>query len=115
MELVERLPFTSLHVFPYSSRPGTAATRLSHQVGSADIERRSTELRHLALRKAAAYRALRSGGIADVVTITAREGLTGDYLSVDTIDAKVTRRERFDATISLDGDAMVATPISVSA
>jgi threonylcarbamoyladenosine tRNA methylthiotransferase MtaB len=115
MELVERLPFTSLHVFPYSSRPGTAATRLSHQVGSADIERRSTKLRHLALRKAAAYRALRSGGIADVVTITAREGLTGDYLSVDTTDAKVTRRERFDATISLDGDAMVATPISVSA
>ena len=28
LRLVERLPFTSLHVFPYSPRPGTAATRL---------------------------------------------------------------------------------------
>jgi threonylcarbamoyladenosine tRNA methylthiotransferase MtaB len=115
MNVVERLPFTSLHVFRYSARPGTAATRLSNHVGSAEIDRRSQELRDLASRKSAAYRASRAGGIADVVTIGSREGLTEDYLSVDTSDAKVARRERFDAMLSLNGDTIVANPINKSA
>jgi threonylcarbamoyladenosine tRNA methylthiotransferase MtaB len=100
VELVERLPFTSLHVFRYSPRPGTSALRLSEQVGSKDAERRSSELRDLAARKAAAYRASRAGGLADIVTITPREGLTEDYLSVDVSSAAVRRRQRFPARLS---------------
>ena len=100
LELVERLPFTSLHVFRYSPRPGTSATRLSQPVGAPDADRRSAELRDLASRKAAAYRASRAGGLADVVAITAREGLTEDYLSVDVSGAAVRRRDRFPARLS---------------
>lgn len=109
MNLIDRLPFTSLHVFRYSERPGTAAVRLSDRVGSTVIEGRSAQLRDLAERKASAYRTSRiGGGAADVVAITSREGLTEDYLSVDTSEAKVTRRERFDARLSLRGDAIIA-------
>jgi threonylcarbamoyladenosine tRNA methylthiotransferase MtaB len=100
LELVERLPFTSLHVFRYSPRPGTSAIRLSSQVGASDADRRSSELRDLASRKAAAYRASRAGGLADVVAITPREGLTEDYLSVDVSGASVRRRDRFPARLS---------------
>src|SRR5690606_3597999 len=32
MAMVESLPFTGLHVFPYSLRPGTAAERLGERV-----------------------------------------------------------------------------------
>jgi len=67
--VVERLPFTSLHVFPYSPRPGTASLRLPDHVGSPVIDRRTTELRELAMRKSTAYRASRAGGRADVVAI----------------------------------------------
>lgn len=115
MSVVERLPFMSLHVFRYSERPGTAAARLSNRVGSAAIEARSADLRNLAATKERAYRASRIGGVADVVAITSREGLTGDYLSVDITDAKVGRRERFDARLSLRGDALVASPITTPA
>ncbi|HEY3257595.1 MAG TPA: radical SAM protein, partial [Gemmatimonadaceae bacterium] len=100
LELVDRLPFTSLHVFRYSPRPGTSAIRLSSHVRASDADRRSLELRDLASRKAAAYRSSRAGGLADVVAITPREGLTEDYLSVDISRAAVRRRDRFTARLS---------------
>jgi tRNA A37 methylthiotransferase MiaB len=109
LELVERLPFTSLHVFRYSPRPGTSATRLAQQVGAPDADRRSSELRDLASRKAAAYRASRAGGLADVVAITPREGLTEDYLSVDVSGAAVSRRDRFPARLSVHKGRLTAS------
>jgi len=115
VELVERLPFTSLHVFRYSPRPGTAALRLAGDVGSPDSDRRSAELRALAIRKAAAYRASRVGGLADVVAITSRVGLTEDYLSVEVSGTSVRRRERFAARLSENRGRLAATPLSIDA
>ena len=112
MELIERLPFNSLHVFRYSPRPGTSALRLSGQVGSSHAERRSSELRELAAAKAAAYCASRAGGIADVVAITPREGLTEDYLSVEISGASVRRRDRFPARLSEHEGRLTAEPLA---
>jgi threonylcarbamoyladenosine tRNA methylthiotransferase MtaB len=83
--LVEALPFTYLHVFPYSARPGTAATRLPNPVSPALARERAAELRQVGRRKAAAYFASRVGQQADVILIgsaTERRGLTEDYLEV---------------------------------
>lgn len=83
--LVRDLPFTYLHVFPYSPRPGTAATRLPDQVATTVVHERSARLRALADEKAAAYRRTRADGVADVIVVGAspkREGLTEDYLTV---------------------------------
>lgn len=44
---VAGLPLTSLHVFPYSDRPGTAATALTPKVAAADISSRARRLRDL--------------------------------------------------------------------
>jgi tRNA A37 methylthiotransferase MiaB len=96
-------------VFRYSPRPGTSAVRLSGQVGSPDAERRSAELRELAGKKAAAYRASRSGGTADVVAISPREGLTEDYLSVYLSGTTARRRERFAARLSDPDGRLTAT------
>ena len=101
--VVERLPFTYLHVFPYSPRPGTAAERLPNPVSPAVADMRATELRALAERKAAAYAASRVGGLADVVVIgrgERREGLTGDYLTVLPVDASLPRGARFTARLA---------------
>lgn len=85
ISLLQRLPFTYLHVFPFSLRPGTAAERLSGHVQPSVATRRAAEVRSLAARKSAAYRSTRVGGRADVVVIgrgADREGVTGDYLTV---------------------------------
>jgi len=87
MSLVESLPFTYLHVFPYSAREGTAAGRLGPAPASPLVQARSAELRELAARKAAEHRRARAGGEADLVLEArrggVREALSEDYLPVD--------------------------------
>ena len=111
--LVERLPFTYLHVFSYSPRPGTGATRLPDPVPLGTTHARSHRLRHLAQEKAGIYRSARSGTSADVVVIggaSAREGLTEDYLTVAVPD-DMPRGHRFAADLSMvEGSQLGATP-----
>jgi threonylcarbamoyladenosine tRNA methylthiotransferase MtaB len=86
LDLIRALPFTSLHVFPYSPRPDTAATRLRDAVPPGAIRVRAAELRTLGEEKSVAYRARRIGATADGVTSGRMAGrvdvLTEDYLSV---------------------------------
>jgi threonylcarbamoyladenosine tRNA methylthiotransferase MtaB len=103
LELVERLPFSYLHVFPFSMRPGTAAERLAGNVAGPVISERSRALRALASRKAAAYRSSRVGGVADVIVVRGasadeREGVTEDYLTVLPTEP-LPRGTRFDARL----------------
>ncbi len=83
VDLVGELPFTYLHVFPYSPREGTAAVDLADPVPQRVAGERGRELRTLAQEKGRAYRAARLGGEASVV-LEGRGGtaLTGDYLRV---------------------------------
>ena len=81
--LVEELPFTYLHVFPYSPRQGTAAAGLPHPVPQRISGERARELRELAQAKGVAYRRGRSGQRAVVVLEgDGGSGLTEDYLRV---------------------------------
>lgn len=110
--LVQSLPFTYLHVFPYSPRPGTAATRLPWPVDAAAARRRAAELRVAGESRARAYAASRAGGLADVVVIRGdrREGLSGDYLPV-LIGESIPRGERVMARLDWDGARLRATTI----
>lgn len=112
--LIERLPFTYLHVFPYSRRPATAADRLRDHLPPTLVSARAAELRELAARKATAFRMSRSGSIADVVTIGGRherDAMTGDYLSVIPADPTIPRGARFDARLALEHDRLLAVPV----
>jgi threonylcarbamoyladenosine tRNA methylthiotransferase MtaB len=98
LRLLEQLPFTYLHVFPYSPRPGTAAMRLDSAVSPPVAERRAAELRELGVAKAEAYAARRDGGLADTVAVgrgKRREGMTGDYLTVAMTDNDAQPGDRF--------------------
>ena len=102
LALLERLPFTALHVFPYSERPGTAAARLGAVVPRATAIARAAELRALGERKAAAHRAARTGGAADVVVLGGareREGITEDHLTVRMRDTTLPRGARVGARL----------------
>lgn len=54
-ELLERLPITYLHIFPFSPRPGTPAAELSPTVPRAEVQRRAQHLRELGRRKRLAF------------------------------------------------------------
>jgi threonylcarbamoyladenosine tRNA methylthiotransferase MtaB len=66
---IERLPFTYLHVFSFSKRPGTRAAALSNQVPAATIQRRARELRALGENKSAAFHCAQSGQTLCVLTL----------------------------------------------
>jgi len=81
-ELVEELPYTYLHVFPYSVRRGTHAADLPDRVATQLAAERSRELREIGVARGSAYASRRVGGKALVAVETEESGLTGDYLRV---------------------------------
>jgi threonylcarbamoyladenosine tRNA methylthiotransferase MtaB len=103
LDLVHGLPFTSLHVFPFSLRPGTPAERLPNPVSPPIIARRAQELRAAASAKSRTYRARRAGTPADIVAISAapqRQGVTEDYLTIP-VDPKIPRGTRFSGIVPM--------------
>jgi threonylcarbamoyladenosine tRNA methylthiotransferase MtaB len=69
LAFIEALPFTYLHVFSYSSRPGTKAAALSDQLPPAVIKRSARELRSLGEAKAAAFRRSQLGRTLRILTL----------------------------------------------
>ncbi len=113
LSLCQQLPFTYLHVFPFSPRPGTPAERLPEPVAPGLARTRAAELRGLADRKAAAYAATRAGSSADVVVVGRagrRRGVTEDYLTVGLVDPALPRGRRFVGQLraAADGSLVVA-------
>ncbi len=111
LRFAERLPFTYLHVFPYSPRPGTAATRLGSPVSPVVAQRRAAELRRVGAEKAAAYAANRIGGLADAIVVgrgNARKAITGDYLTVAVHDSAAEPGDRFVGTLERDTSGALA-------
>jgi threonylcarbamoyladenosine tRNA methylthiotransferase MtaB len=86
-DFIARLPFTYLHVFSFSARPGTKAADLGAPVSLAVTRDRARALRALGQQKAAAFRELHSGRSVRALTLarggdTWTEALTGNYLKV---------------------------------
>ncbi len=89
VRLVEALPFTYLHVFPYSDRRGTEAVGLDGHLEPKVVADRSRELRRLATAKSLAFRSKLAGAPQEVLVLGQRErsrggllGLTGNYVEV---------------------------------
>ncbi len=112
--LIEELPFTYLHVFPYSLRPGTAAERLPGHIPAGLVRQRAAELRIVADAKHQAHAARRAGDVADVIVVRGdvREGLTEDYLEVRLHGSPLPRGHRVAARLSVVDGHLVATPLS---
>jgi threonylcarbamoyladenosine tRNA methylthiotransferase MtaB len=85
--MVEQLPFTYLHVFTYSARPGTAAAQLSGQVPVTVARERNRVLREIAAAKQAAFRRSLVGTVVEAITLRTgnaafTEALTDNYLKI---------------------------------
>ncbi|MBZ5616176.1 MAG: tRNA (N(6)-L-threonylcarbamoyladenosine(37)-C(2))-methylthiotransferase MtaB [Acidobacteriia bacterium] len=83
--MIEELPFTYLHVFTYSARPGTPAAEQPGQVPAAVARERNRVLREIASKKKAAFMRSLVGTVVEAITLQTggadfTEALTENYL-----------------------------------
>ena len=69
LHFIDSRPFSYLHVFSYSVRPGTRAANLPNQVPGHIIKRRARELRALSEKKSAEFFRSQSGRTLSVLTL----------------------------------------------
>ncbi len=84
-DLLERLPVSFFHVFPYSDRPGTSATTMADKVPRAVVAQRSARLRELGQAKKAGFLHSHVGSVYEgVLERSGRDGqaLLDDYAMV---------------------------------
>jgi threonylcarbamoyladenosine tRNA methylthiotransferase MtaB len=89
MALIEDLPLTHLHVFPFSPRPGTPAADYTPHIPERHVKARCQLLRLLGARKKAAFQSTFLGRVLEVLVENRRDpatglltGLSGNYLPV---------------------------------
>jgi threonylcarbamoyladenosine tRNA methylthiotransferase MtaB len=85
--MVQNLPFTYLHVFTYSARPGTPAADMPDQVPVEKARERNRTLRELAAGKKAAFMRSFVGKTVSAITLNVFDGerteaLTDNYLKL---------------------------------
>jgi threonylcarbamoyladenosine tRNA methylthiotransferase MtaB len=85
--MIEELPFTYLHVFTYSARPGTPAAEQAEQVSVTMARERNGTLRAIASRKKAAFMRSLVGTVIEAITLQSggadfTEALTENYLKM---------------------------------
>jgi threonylcarbamoyladenosine tRNA methylthiotransferase MtaB len=112
LEFIRDMPFTYLHVFPYSDRSGTLAEGMEEKVRPEIARRRGAELRQLSSLKKETFRRQFLGKRLCVLTLTetietCREGLSGNYLQVK-LDQKVPGNRLVEGRVDrLDGNYLI--------
>jgi threonylcarbamoyladenosine tRNA methylthiotransferase MtaB len=98
-QLLEALPLTHLHVFPYSDRPGTDATRMFPKVDGRVVRDRGRAVREIGERMARRFKASQAGRTLRALTVDDGQSVvTGNYLKLR-LDARKTRNEWVDVRV----------------
>ncbi len=83
LDYLPSAPLTHLHVFPYSDRPGTEASRMGGKVHGSVVRDRGNELRRIGAELSARFRAAQTGTVRPGLTL--EDGtlvVTDNYLKV---------------------------------
>ena len=118
LDFIAERPFTYLHVFSYSQRPGTKAASLPGQLPGQVIKKRARELRSLADCKSAEFRCSQIGRTLRVLTLRrdlasdpdSTPALSENYLQIR-LPVALPPNQFVDATITqIDDKQLLATP-----
>jgi threonylcarbamoyladenosine tRNA methylthiotransferase MtaB len=107
-------PLSHIHVFPYSDRPGTAATAMPGKVHGAVIRERAARLRAIGADLSRRFRDRQIGTIRPGLTLD--DGtlvVTDNYLKVR-IPAGLARNTRVSVRLVSDGQGEVVSPINAA-
>lgn len=112
LEYLPASPLTHLHVFPYSDRPGTAATAMGNKVDGVSIRKRGSALRAIGTELTRRFRQSQVGSVRSGLTL--EDGslvVTDNYLKVR-IPPGVARNERVRVRIDDAGDTLRGSVVS---
>ncbi len=104
LRFIESLPFTYLHIFPFSARPGTPASTMAEQVNGRVARERSQEIRDVIAAKREAFLAAQVGRRTPAVSLDGEEegapvALTTNYLNIVLPGSKVPPNRMVDVQI----------------
>jgi threonylcarbamoyladenosine tRNA methylthiotransferase MtaB len=113
--LIERLPFTYLHVFTYSSRPTTPSAGMSNQVPVQLARERNRILRELAATKKRDFQAQFLGRRLPAITLSVRsdlhtEALSDNYQKVLVPGSHTANQWIAPVIARIEADALIAEP-----
>jgi len=122
LRFIEEHSFTYLHVFSYSSRPGTKAAGLGNHLSGQVIKRRARELRALADRKSGEFRQSQIGRTLRVLTLhrSANDApgytpaLSENYLSIMIPEVLPHNQWRMVRATHADGKLLIGLPQPVA-
>ena len=106
--VLEELPLTHLHVFPYSDRPGTDASRTFPKVDGREVRERGREARAIGERMARRFRESQVGRTLRGLSVDdGRSVVTNNYLKLR-LDLRQPRNEWVRVRVEGDQQATVA-------
>jgi threonylcarbamoyladenosine tRNA methylthiotransferase MtaB len=113
--MIEELPFTYLHVFTYSARPGTPAAEFAAQVPVAVARERNRVLREIASKKKAAFMRSLVGTVVEAITLQSggaefTEALSENYLKLKISGCHDPNRWIAVNVEGVKGEMLLATP-----
>lgn len=104
LQFIESIPFTYLHIFPFSARPGTPASTSAGQVNGRIARDRSQQIRAALNARREAFLTAQVGQSLPALTLDetedgARVALTTNYLKVALPDARIPANQLVDVTV----------------
>jgi threonylcarbamoyladenosine tRNA methylthiotransferase MtaB len=113
--MIEELPFTYLHVFTYSARPGTPAAERAGQVPVPVARERNRVLRAIGSRKKAAFMRSLVGTVVEAITLQSAaseftEALTENYLKMKIFGHYDANRWMAMNIEGVDGEMLLGRP-----
>ena len=109
LSLLERLPLTHLHVFPYSDRPGTAAAAMAGKVPGPEIRIRAAAVRSVGSELTRRFQRSQVGSLRRALTVDdGTHVVTDNYLKLG-IEAGVPRNEWVQVRIGGEPGALEAS------
>jgi threonylcarbamoyladenosine tRNA methylthiotransferase MtaB len=115
--MIEELPFTYLHVFTYSARPGTPAAERPGQVPVAVARKRNRVLREIASKKKAAFMRSLVGTAVEAITLQSggaefTEALTDNYLKTKISGRHAANRWMDVRVVGMNGEMLLGNPVA---
>ncbi len=115
--MIEELPFTYLHVFTYSARPGTPAAEQPGQVPVAVARERNRMLREIASGKKAAFMRSLAGTVVEAITLQTggadfTEALTDNYLKMKISGRHAPNRWMNVKVEGVNGEMLMGKPLA---
>jgi threonylcarbamoyladenosine tRNA methylthiotransferase MtaB len=97
--LLRDLPLSHLHVFPYSDRPGTAATAMVNKIDGATIRERGQRVRAIGQEMTTRFRRAQVGTTRRALSVNdGLSAVTDNYLKVK-LDRQVPRNQWVEVRI----------------